>query len=129
MSRKTSYVSRDWTFYLGDILEACDLISTFTQDYGYHEFRSTPLVFHAVVRNLEIIGEAVKRIPRHVMDQKPEIDWSGAAKFRDVIAHQYFGLDPLIIWDVVQNRVPEMRAAAEELLSARPMGEEGGTDL
>ncbi len=112
-------MSRDWSLYLEDIRDACDLIATFTKGLGPDEFRATPLVFHAVVRNLEIIGEAAKRLPEEARTRMPEIDWSGAAKFRDVIAHQYFGIDPDIVWDVVRTRIAPMRAAAERELKAR----------
>ena len=70
----------------------------------------------AVVRNLEIIGEAAKHLPAEAKGLMPDVDWSKAAAFRDVIAHGYFGLDLHIIWDVVQTKIPPIRQSAEQVL-------------
>jgi uncharacterized protein with HEPN domain len=69
--------------------------------------------YDAVVRNLEIIGEAAKNIPEAVRMQMPGIEWKKTAGLRDVIAHAYFGIDDAILWDVVQHKVPELKRAVE----------------
>ena len=109
-------MSRDWTFYLEDILESGLKIQQFTKGVTLDRFRGDAMIFDAVVRNLEIIGEAAKRLPDSVKASMPDIEWSKAAAFRDVIAHHYFGLNVNIVWDVVQNKVPEICEAAESLL-------------
>jgi uncharacterized protein with HEPN domain len=74
------------------------------------------MVIDAVVRNLEIIGEAAKHLPAEAKTLMPQVDWSKAAAFRDVIAHGYFGLDLHIIWDVVQTKIPPLNQSVEKVL-------------
>ena len=74
------------------------------------------MVIDAVVRNLEIIGEAAEHLPAEAKALMPDVDWSKATPFRDVIAHGYFGLDLHIIWDVVQTKIPPINQSAEQVL-------------
>ena len=78
-------------------------------------FRDNEVVFDAVVRNLEIIGEAAKHLPDEAKTLMPEIEWSKAAAFRDIIAHHYFGLNIHIVWDVVLNKIPGIISSADAL--------------
>jgi len=110
-------MSRDWALYLEDRVEACRLIEQFTCGMSAQSFASNALVFHATVRNLEIIGEAAKRLPDEAKAQMPEVDWSGAARFRDVVAHRYFALDPAVVWSIVQTRIPALSGAVRRVLS------------
>lgn len=66
----------------------------------------------AVLMNLLIIGEAAKNLPSFFIVAMPNIDWSGAAGLRDIIAHRYFGIDSTLVWDIVTNHVPEVLDAA-----------------
>jgi len=109
-------MSRDWTFFLEDILDCSSHVESFTKGMTLESFRDNRLVFDAVVRNLEIIGEAAKNLPEHAIAAMPDIEWSKAAGFRDVIAHQYFGLDINIVWDVVSNKIPVITRSASDLL-------------
>jgi uncharacterized protein with HEPN domain len=101
-------MSRDWAFCLEDIAECGSRIASYTQEMSLEEFRGNQLVFDAVVRNLEIIGEAAKHLPVSVTAAIPEVEWSRTVAFRDVIARHYFGLDAQIVWDVVQTKIPEI---------------------
>ena len=110
-------MSRDWTFFLEDILEASNKVLRYTNGMTLETFQSDELVFDAVVRNLEIIGEAAKHLPAEIQEMMPEVEWSKAAAFRDVIAHGYFGLNVHIIWDVTRNKVPGISTSVEKLLT------------
>lgn len=112
-------MSRDWSFYVEDIAECCAKIQRYTEGMDFAAFAAGEheQAFDAVVRNLEIIGEAAKQLPDTVQAMMPEIEWGMAAKFRDVIAHHYFGLDKEIVWDVVIHKVPAIHAASTSLLS------------
>jgi uncharacterized protein with HEPN domain len=68
------------------------------------------------VRNLEIIGEAVKNVPPEILQIKPEIEWQKIARFRDLIIHHYFKVKLTIVWDIVQNSLAELKAATDEIL-------------
>lgn len=109
-------MSRDWTFFLEDILDCALQVATYTKGMKLEEFCTNRLVFDAVLRNLEIIGEAAKNLPDVATAAMPEIEWSKAAGFRDVIAHQYFGVDANIVWDVVTNKMPVIIESTTELL-------------
>ncbi len=111
-------MSRDWTFYLEDILNAARKILRYTEGIDFDEFNRNELIVDGVVHNLEIIGEAAKHLPDEARAMMPDIEWSKAAAFRDVIAHHYFGLNIDVVWNVVCNKVPEIASTAEALLKS-----------
>ncbi len=77
------------------------------------QFKADEKTYDAVVRNLEIIGEAAKNIPDSARAMMPDIEWRRPAGLRDIIAHAYFGIDDTILWDVIQHKVPELKQAIE----------------
>ncbi len=101
-------MSRDYKVYLEDILEAIGKIRTYTADMSADSFAADNKTLDAVLRNLEVIGEAVKRIPDDIRSQHEQVEWKKIAALRDILIHQYFGIDAEIIWDVVQNKLPEL---------------------
>jgi len=116
-------MSRDWTFYLDDILESCDKILRYTAGVSFDLFIKDEKTYDAVVRNLEIIGEASKNIPDLVRVKMPGIEWKKTAGLRDVIAHAYFGIDDSILWDVVRNKIPELKQTVEMFYKNIPKGQ------
>ncbi|MDO8704773.1 MAG: DUF86 domain-containing protein [Sulfuricaulis sp.] len=116
-------MSRDWLLYLDDIAQGAGKILRYISDLSFEEFCANDVIFDAVLFNLQVIGEAAKKLPDAVKVAVPGIEWSDAAKFRDIIAHHYFALDAQIVWDVARNRVPEIRDAAQALLAR--FGEDG----
>lgn len=107
-------MSRDWSLYLDDILTCCSKIRTYTAGMARDQFAADEKTYDAVVRNLEIIGEAAKNIPPSIQALIPDVDWRKPAGLRDIIAHAYFGIDDAILWDVIQNKVPELQQAVEQ---------------
>jgi uncharacterized protein with HEPN domain len=101
-------MSRDYRFYLEDIGESCQKVLRYTRGLALEQFVNDEKTFDAVVRNLEIIGEAAKHVPLQVRSRHPNVEWSKIAGLRDVVAHEYFGLDEDILWDIVQNQVPTL---------------------
>lgn len=76
------------------------------------------LIQDGVVRNLEIIGEAVKHIPEDVKKNYPDIEWRKIAGLRDILIHAYFGIDLDVVWDVVKNKIPELKEKVENILKS-----------
>lgn len=109
-------MSRSWVFYLEDILESARRVQRYTEGLTVEQFHSQDVVFDAVVRNLEIIGEAAKHLPPDARAMMPTVDWNKVAGFRDVIVHGYFGLDMHVIWDVVQSKIPALLTSVEHAL-------------
>ena len=110
-------MSRDAKMYLQDIAESCEKVLRFTKGFTQSELTRDEKTYDAVIRNLEIIGEAVKHVPDEIRQQLPGIEWRKAAGLRDMLAHAYFGIDDDILWDVVQNKVPQLAKVIRAFLN------------
>ena len=84
---------------------------------NFEDFSNNELIQDGVIRNLEIIGEAVKNLPDDIKKDYPEVEWRKIAGLRDILIHAYFGVDLEIIWDIVRNKVPELKEMVRKILS------------
>ncbi len=108
-------MSRDWLLYLDDLIESAEKILRFLRGCSYESFAADEMLFDAVLFNLAVIGEAVKKLPAEAMASVPDADWSGPARMRDLIAHHYFAVDPRIVWDAASLHVPKILGHARTL--------------
>ena len=102
------------------MLDACEKIARFTAATAPDDLASNEMLFDAVVRNIEILGEAAKQVPGAVRASAPSIPWRQIAGMRDQLAHGYFHVDAEIVRDVVFEHVPQLRHALAELLAGLP---------
>jgi uncharacterized protein with HEPN domain len=110
-------VSRDYRVYLEDILEAAGRIKEYSHEHTLSSLGRDRKTLDAIVRNLEIIGEAVKGIPAEIRLKYPSEDWRRIAGLRDVLIHEYFGLDTEIIWDIVVNKLDSLESTVRRVLA------------
>jgi len=110
-------VPRDAAVFLDDIVEACRKVASYTEGLTLNDFRGDTKTLDAVVRNLEVIGEAAKKVPGDVRSQIPGVDWQRMGGLRDILIHEYFAVDVEIVWDVVQSKTEDLRRRVEEFLS------------
>jgi uncharacterized protein with HEPN domain len=108
---------RDFKVYLDDMLRACEKVRLYTEGRSLDDFASDEKTMDAVVRNLEILGEASKQIPESIREANPGVEWSKISGLRDILIHHYFGIDAVIVWDVVQNKVPALISQITKILS------------
>jgi len=109
-------MSRNESLYLADIREACEKVLRFTKGMSYKNFVNDDLHFDAVLRNLEIIGEAVKNISEETRKKYPKVKWRKIAGFRDIVAHEYFGINDETVWDIVEKEIPALLAIVKTML-------------
>ncbi len=101
--------------YLDDIINALDDISEFTQGMSYETFAADKKTVNAVIRCLEVLGEAAKHIPISFRKKHPDLPWSKMTGMRDVLIHDYMGVDLKTVWKVIQERLPELKPLLERL--------------
>ena len=102
--------------YLRHILVEADYLIAQTGDLTRDEFVANETLRRAFVRSLEIIGEAAKKVPAEFRAQHPTIEWRAMSGMRDRLIHDYFGVDYELVWDVVQQRIPELRRQLASVL-------------
>lgn len=108
---------RDYRVFLEDILEAIDKIRRYTAGLSQDTFRRDDKTLDAVVRNLEVIGEAVKKLPAKIRSKHPQVDWKRIAGLRDILIHEYFGIDVEIIWDILESKLPVLEREVKKIAS------------
>lgn len=106
---------KDDRVYLTHIRESIDKIEAYSAG-GFEAFKANPMAQDAIVRNFEIIGEAAKRLSDAVKQSRPEVPWRDVAGFRDVLIHNYMGVDLNEVWNIIANHLQSLRAAVDDLL-------------
>lgn len=108
---------RDWRFRVRDILAAVRAIADYTDGMTFDEFVGDARTMDAVVRNLMTMGESIRWIPEPILDAHPAVPWRTLRGLRNVVVHEYFGVDPAILWETVQSDLPPLKADLQAVLA------------
>ena len=109
-------MTREIRDYFNDILTSVDDVEAFTEEMDFEDFITDKKTTNAVIRSLEIIGEAVKKIPDNIKDSHPELPWKYMAGMRDKLIHGYHGVDLEIVWMVVKEELPPLKPMIQKIL-------------
>jgi len=107
---------RDYKQQLDDILQAISFIREYVKDMDYKAFEADRKTQDAVIRNLEIIGEAARTVPDEVRNKAAELEWHKIIALRNILIHEYLGVNLKILWDVIQNKLDAVESTCRRLL-------------
>lgn len=108
-------MSRDHADYIADLAQSAEDVAAFTAGMSFEEFLADKKTQYAVIRSLEIMGEAAKKIPESIRVKYPGVPWRQMAGTRDKLIHQYHGVDLSIVWAVVVDELPKIRPAIDKM--------------
>ena len=111
---------REWRLRAQDILDAIAAIQSYIAGMDYAAFAQDRRTVDAVLRNITVIGEAASRIPEAIQASSPEIPWADMRDMRNVVVHEYFGVNRQILWDTTQADLPPLVAQLHALLKRKP---------
>ena len=110
---------REWNFRIEDMLECVEKIRRYTKDMDVEAFKQSNITIDAVLRNIEILGEAAHHVPDSVAALAPEIPWRQIRGMRNILAHQYFGADVDTVWNTITVNIPPLIEPLQRLLRSR----------
>ncbi|MDO8623453.1 MAG: DUF86 domain-containing protein [archaeon] len=108
---------REYKLYLRDILDAINKINKYIKGISINNLPENELVFDAVLRNLQIIGEASKNIPLNIQTKYKEIEWKKISGFRDILTHAYFGVEKDIVLEIIKDKLPLLEEQIKNILN------------
>jgi len=113
---------RNWEFRLEDINEALELIEEYVINLDFTSWTKDRKTIDAVIRNLEIIGEAANHIPDSIQEKYSKIPWSQIKGMRNLLVHEYFGVDIDVLWRTIQEDLPPLKIQLIEIISETKRG-------
>ncbi len=107
--------TREWRLRVEDILEAIERIEQYTDGLQYRQWQQDQKTIDAVIRNFEIIGEAATHVPSEVQVIFPEVPWGKMKGIRNLLIHEYFGVDAEVIWKTIQEDLPGLKTSLSKI--------------
>ncbi|WXG46964.1 MAG: DUF86 domain-containing protein [Candidatus Atabeyarchaeum deiterrae] len=112
-------MKKDDTFYLRHILDAISRIEEYSHRIVYKDFKDNHLVQDGIIRQIEIIGEATKKLSKQTREKSPAIPWNDMAGMRDKLIHDYFGVDTDAVWDTVEKDIPSLKSKLKNIIETK----------
>lgn len=109
-------MNKRYMLYISDIIESMNKIETYIKGIDYDSFCCNQMMIDAVVRNLEIIGEASKKVPDEIKLNYPEVPWRQMIGLRNILIHEYFGIDESIIWQIITKNFKETKPKVLQII-------------
>ena len=110
---------REAELYLHDIFQSIAHIEQYTEGLSFEDFSNDAKTIDAVVRNFEVLGEAAARLSEDFKEQYSFVPWSAMVGMRNKVIHEYFGIDPEIIWKTIQEDIPALKAELKQIHDSR----------
>jgi len=110
-------MKRNYKLFLEDISDRIEKIESYIDDMTFEEFKQDDKTVSACIREIEVIGEATKQIPKEITSKFQDLPWSLMAKMRDKLIHWYFEIDEEIVWNVATQKLPQIKAQIDEIIS------------
>jgi uncharacterized protein with HEPN domain len=111
-------MNKDPKIFIEHIIESIEIIEAYARGKTYDEFCNSTQLHDAIIRRLEIIGEAIKNIPEEIKREYPLIPWRKVAGMRDILIHEYFGVDLELTWEVIRQNIPKIKKQILEIKNA-----------
>ncbi len=115
---------RSDALYLDDIIESVQAIEDFISGYDFDHFSSDRKTYSATIREFEVVGEAIGKISDEIKSRYPEVSWRDIKDFRNLLIHEYFGVDAKILWNTVKNDLPELERHIREIIEKEAVRED-----
>ncbi|MDR3557555.1 MAG: DUF86 domain-containing protein [Syntrophobacteraceae bacterium] len=108
--------NRDWRFRIEDIIAAIEDINSLTADLTYPDLSANTTIFKAILYDMAVIGEAAYHLPADIITRYPEMPWREMSDMRNVVIHEYFGVDQQIVWETIKHDLPQLLPALRRIL-------------
>ena len=107
---------RDFRLYCADILDSGNAIFEFVKGFSFEQFCKDRRTYSAVIREFEIIGEAVGKVPEELKRTRPDVEWQDIKDFRNLLTHEYFGVDLEIVWKIIEDDLPVLMDEIRQIM-------------
>jgi uncharacterized protein with HEPN domain len=110
-------MKRNYKLFLDDISQRIEKVESYIENMTFEEFKQDDKTVSACIREIEVIGEATKQIPKEITNRFNELPWSLMAKMRDKLIHWYFDIDEEIVWNVATQKLPQIKEQIDKIVS------------